>query len=202
MIIKNYLPAIIIIIAFGLIYLLWRVMNPPIAKVVDVSPTPNQVDVEWEFKGHVTFDRPATRDRLQIKLSPEVPVIVTEGADQKTFTIKPAKALKPDTTYQLIIGGRRITPLTIAFQTKVETIEAGVGDPGIAESDRQYSLDHPLVEYMPVLTKDFKITEKFGGKNYRVTLYGADKEKARAAALKWFSDHGVDPETLTIEWIE
>jgi len=206
---KQYIPAMSIVLALAVLAILWRVFNPPKARVVSVLPAPNAEDVELDISGRVVFDREIGEDWAEITVSPEVPVLARLPLEKRSLVFTFQKELEPETVYTVSIAGRRVVPFSWRFRTRKKASEVRV--PGddfpvvppeeVAEAQEEYARENPLLQYTPYLTEDFKIT-RIARRRAKVDLYAEDKEAVRQEVLDWFRKRNIDPETLDIQWVE
>ena len=201
---KQYLPAVIVILALASVAALWWGFNPPRAKVVSVVPAPAAEGVELDVIGRIVFDREIKADWVELAVSPEVVFTTTLPFERRSLVFTFQEELEPEAVYTVQVSGKRVAPFSWSFKTKSAEpgIESGgQGDPDFWKYEKQAYEEDPLLFIAPHLTFDWKVTRLEKGKA-KVDLYAEDKETARQEVLEWLREKGVDPKTLDIQWVE
>ena len=199
--VSKYLPGLILILALLGLGFFWYFSSFSLAEIVTFSPASGEEDVSLSPAGKVVFDRRVRRtEDLSLVVIPaaEATLRWEEGKKSLDFSFK--DELAAETTYRVSLNGPGIAPFSWSFETE-RLVWDGIGSGAAAAAWEEYESRNPLVSYMPVVTEAFKISLLGEGK-FRVILYAADKEAARRAAVDWFGEHGVNPGTLEIEWVE
>ena len=202
--IRQYLPAIIVILALAGLGGLWRVFNPPKARVVSAIPAPGSEEVKLDVIGRIVFDREIEASWAEITILPEVPMMVRLPLEKRSLVFTFQEELEPEVVYTVSVAGKRVVPFSWSFKTKSDEpeIEAGGrGDPDFWKYEKRAYEEDPLLFIAPHLTFDWKVTRVEKGKA-KVDLYAEDKEATRQAVLEWLRGKGVDPGTLDIQWVE
>ena len=199
--VKRYIPGLLLILALLGLGLFWYFSSLSLAEVVTVSPASGEEDVALSPQGKVVFDRRVRRaEDLALVVSPAAEAALRWGEGGKSLGFSFAEELEAETTYQISLSGPGMVPFSWSFETE-GLVWDGVGSSAAAAAWGEYESKNPLVSYMPVVTEAFKIS-RLGEGVFRVTLYAADKDSARRAVVDWFGEHGVNPDTLEIEWVE
>jgi len=199
--VKRYFPGLLLVLAFLGLGLFWYFSSFSLAEVVTVSPASGEEGVTLSPQGRIVFSRRVQRaGDLALVASPAAEAILRWGEGKKSLDFSFKDELAAETTYRLSLSGSGVEPFSWSFETE-DLVWDGVGSAAAAAAWEDYAQRNPLVGYMPVVTEAFKISRLGEGK-FKVILYAADKELARLAAVNWFGEHGVDPGTLEIEWVE
>ncbi len=209
---KNLVKKAIVIfltlaVVFGLVYLNTAVRED--AKVLATVPKNGADNVALDAAGRISFNRTVEVSRLEVVVSPEVPLRLESTVEKRSVVLSFQDKLDPNTTYSVAVSGPKVENYSWIFTTgddlsfpppTTDTDElGGQGSADFSEAEQQYYRENPLLRHTPAQTEFFKI-QRIEKKKARVYLYGEDKEAAKTQVYLWLEDRGIKAEEIDFEW--